>query len=66
MKRPKDHRKRWCPDTYCRRWVKSLQAIDLDYAIVVLEVLNNATALDQAERWWIAYGKALRLTLSLS
>lgn len=58
MRRPRDHRRPSCPDTYCRRWVKSLQSEGLDYQIVVLEVLKDAVELDQAERWWIAYGRA--------
>lgn len=58
MRRPRNHRWPSCPDTYCRRWVKSLQRLGLNYKIVVLEVLKDAADLDQAERWWIALGRA--------
>lgn len=57
MKRPRDHGKRSCPDTYCRRWVRSLERIGLTYEIVVLEILPDHTDLAAAERWWIAYGR---------
>jgi len=56
--RPKNHAQNSCPDTYCRRWVKSLQRQNLSYEIVVLETLSAATALADAERWWIAFGRA--------
>lgn len=59
LQRPKAHRRRSCPDSYCRRWVRSLQSLGLDYEIVVLEVVDNVSRLDKAERWWIAFGLAL-------
>jgi hypothetical protein len=58
MKRPKDHRRESCPDSYCRNWVKTLQQEGLDYKITVLEVLKSEVELADAERWWIAYGRA--------
>lgn len=58
MRRPKDHRRPSGPDTYCRRWVKSLQREGLAYQIVVLEILETSITLPEAERWWIAYGRA--------
>ena len=58
MRRPKDHRRPSCPDTYCRRWVKSLQREGLTYQIVVLEILETSITLPEVERWWIAYGRA--------
>lgn len=58
MKRPKNHRKQSCPDTYCRRWVRALQREGLDFEIVVLEIVREETELAEAERWWIAFGRA--------
>jgi hypothetical protein len=58
MLRPRMHRYPSCPDTYCRRWVKSLQQEGLIYQIVVLETLKDGVTLPEAERWWIAYGRA--------
>lgn len=58
MKRPRNHRNPSCPDTYCRRWVKSLQREGLTYQIVVLEMPTRVADLPEAERWWIAYGRA--------
>jgi hypothetical protein len=58
MRRPKDHRRSSCPESYCRRWVKTLQKLGLDYEITVLEVLAHPAELSQAERWWIAFGRA--------
>jgi hypothetical protein len=58
MKRPQDHRRSSCPDTYCRRWVRKLQSRGLDYKITVLEVVKDIVDLRGAERWWIAYGRA--------
>jgi hypothetical protein len=58
MRRPKEHRLRSCPDTYCRRWIRQLHALGLDYEVAVLEVLASAVQLDEAERWWIAFGRA--------
>lgn len=58
ISRAKDHRRPSCPDTYCRRWVKSLQRLGLDYEIFKLETFDTPTKLAEAERWWIAYGRA--------
>lgn len=57
-KRPTHHRRASCPDTYCRRWVTSLQRLGLDYEIVTLEVVDEEKRLAETERWWIAYGRA--------
>jgi hypothetical protein len=57
-RRPKEHGRLSCPDTYCRRWIRELQKLGLDYEITVLEVLTNTDQLNQAERWWIAFGRA--------
>ena len=58
LSRPKQHRKRSRSDnTYCRRWVKSLQRLGLDYEITILEVLTDRSELAEAERWWIAFGR---------
>ena len=58
LQRPKQHRARSCPNTYCRRWVKILQRSCLDYEITVLETMQTAAGLAEAERWWIKFGKA--------
>lgn len=42
--------------TYKANWIKSLHALVLDYEIVVLE--EEPADLAQAERWWIAFGRA--------
>lgn len=46
------------PDTYCRNWIRELQRLQLRYEIVVLDVIHDATELDEWECWWIAYGWA--------
>lgn len=57
MKRPLSHRVR-CRDirnkTHIANWVRELQALGLDYEIVVLEYLPNDTAFREAEPRWIA------------
>ena len=58
LDRPRAHRRPSCPDTYCRRWVKTLEQQGLTYEIVVLEVIDEASKLPAAECWWIAYGRA--------
>lgn len=57
MRRPKSHRKIRA-DTYCSCWVQSLIRTGFEYEIVVLEEFNSTDPLPQAERWWIAYGRA--------
>jgi hypothetical protein len=65
LTRPRSHRQRSqklsrqeaCAPFDCARWVQQLQAVGLDYEIVVLEELAEDSALQAAERWWIAYGK---------
>lgn len=58
LSRPKAHRRPSCPDSYCRRWVRSLEQQGLTYEIAVLDVLKEPSELADAERWWIAYGRA--------
>lgn len=55
--RPKQHAKSRVT-TYCRNWIKKLQQAKLTYEIVVLDVLDDASELDELECWWIAFGKA--------
>lgn len=43
--------------THCRRWVRELQNIGLNYVIVVLEH-STSEALSECECWWIAYARA--------
>src|SRR5690349_9842599 len=57
MKRPRAHRSKPQSDqTHCARWVRSLHGQGLDFEIVVLECCTEET-LDDAECWWIAYGR---------
>lgn len=44
--------------THRSSWIKSLQAIGLRYEIAVLEVFASEAPLNDAEQWWIAYGRA--------
>ena len=64
LQRPKEHRHASCPDTYCRRWVRCLEELGLTYSIVILESVEDPKQLSEAERWWIAYGRALRWPLT--
>ncbi len=43
---------------YKERWIKTLQAHDLEYEIAVLEEAASNDALPALERFWIAYGRA--------
>lgn len=57
LNRPKMHRYKPATDqTHCARWVRSLQRLHLEYEVTVLEMCT-AESLDDAERWWIAYGR---------
>lgn len=60
MRRPKSHRnqRNSSVDTYCARWVRNLIQSGLEYEIAVLEECGCVDQLPQAERWWIAYGRA--------
>lgn len=40
------------------RWLKSIFALGLDYEIAILEALWLKESLPDAERFWIAYGRA--------
>ncbi len=57
MRRPRQHRS-GSHNAHCNNWIKALHKLGLDYEIVVLEVLEEQGDLGQAERWWIAYGRA--------
>jgi len=61
MRRPKHHRNasqlRTKPG-HRSSWIKALQRLELDYEIVVLEALESAELLNDAERWWISIGRA--------
>lgn len=43
--------------SYKANWIRQLQAISLDYEILVLEYCSDITALDAAEIRWIALGR---------
>lgn len=60
MRRPRAHLKtlRHGSRTYCKNWIAKLQLLGLTYDIAVLEILDDPVELDQAERWWIAFGRA--------
>jgi len=58
--RPRHHA---CPsqlrqNSHRASWIRNLLRSGRLYEIVVLEVLPNANDLDEAECWWIAFGKA--------
>ena len=52
------------PRTHKQRWINGLLRAGVAPEIVVLEVLANASELDEWERWWIAYWRFIggRLT----
>ena len=56
--RPRTHRYKRALDanTRCATWVKALLNLGLAYNIVILETMATAKKLNEAERWWIAYG----------
>jgi hypothetical protein len=62
--RPKQHARTTLPNTkptsttHCQRWIHSLQKLQLSFEIVILEVLDGQASLDEAECWWIAFGRA--------
>ncbi len=60
FRRPKSHRRPSTLGTHTHKnhWVKSLFTLGLDFTIVVLEEVALKDALDTAEIWWIAYGRA--------
>lgn len=45
--------------TYCGNWIKNLRAAGLKYDYVILESFTDQSTLNDAERWWIAYGRCL-------
>lgn len=55
-KRPKQHAKS-ATDTYCRNWIRSLQRLRLTYEIIILDILDDASELDEGECWWIVFGR---------
>ncbi len=59
LSRPRQHSKRG-PSTgpHCSAWVGQLQANGLGYEIAILETRESSEGLSDAERWWIAYGRA--------
>lgn len=58
MTRPTMHHKKPVSDqTYCARWVRSLQRAGYAVEICVLEYLQTETQALAAEVWWIAYGQ---------
>jgi hypothetical protein len=57
MKRPREHRRKTCPNSHCGRWIRTLRRKGLDYYIAILEEVSDPSMLAESERWWIAYGK---------
>lgn len=60
LKRPRQHARPQAlvADTYKNRWLREVLAAGCSYTIVVLEELESADLLDEAERRWIAHGRA--------
>jgi len=60
MKRPRQHRQARAVSgkTYCARWIRKLFSNGLDFEIVILEIVSSQAGLPDAEKWWIAYGRA--------
>lgn len=65
FKRPRQHQ-RPKRKTRCANWVKSLIAVGLMYDIAVLQYIDSQCPyeLNDAERWWIAYGRACEWPLT--
>ena len=59
LSRPKRHRL-ICNHgkSHCHNWIKGLLNAGLDYQIAILEEVGSVEELDNAERWWIAFGRA--------
>lgn len=57
MSRPKAHQKQGSSG-YCKNWIANLKHVGLTYEITVLEQLDDPSDLDQAEQWWISFGRA--------
>ena len=58
MTRPRKHKRKPISDTsHCANWIRSLQRISLEFAIVVLEVCLTKEQLNGAEHWWVIYGR---------
>lgn len=59
MKRPSQHRRPKPSNvTWCANWVRSLHDVGAQPEIIVLDEFEDAEALNRAERWWIAFGRA--------
>lgn len=61
MKRPRNHMlasKLRRDRSHKANWIRELLAAGMVYGIVVIERVNSANDLDEAERRWIAYGRA--------
>lgn len=59
MRRPRSHKRpsREGTKSHCSNWIQRLIANGLTYEIIVLEETSRDHLAD-AERWWIAYGRA--------
>ena len=49
---------------YQANWIRQLVSSGLDYQVVVLQRCTHPSQLDDAEVWWIAYGKMSRWPLT--
>jgi hypothetical protein len=60
VRRPRQHRSAFelRKRTHKTAWIKSLLAEGLEYTIVVLEEVSSRDTLADAERFWIAFGRA--------
>jgi hypothetical protein len=60
LQRPHEHERpsSLVDRTHKNNWVRSLSKDGFRYEIVVLQVVSAETELNDAERWWIAQGRA--------
>ena len=58
LERPRSHRHKCIGSTHREHWIAELKRAGLSYEIAVLESVATQDALVDAERWWIAFGRA--------
>lgn len=59
MRRPRRHRTRTGGATHRATWLRELARAGFEYEIAILETVDHRDELPDAERWWIAFGRAL-------
>lgn len=50
--------------SYCGNWIRSLLKNHIKYQVVIIQIFNEKEILDEAERHWIKYFKALGFPLT--